>query len=264
MRQLSGRLVFCGVVVFVALLNVEWVKAQSATGPAAKDIVARMLEKNEERRAALEHYTSERRYSVEYKGTGGEHRGEIVVQAEYAAPDQKRLTIVSQSGSKVICEKVLRRLVESEQEAGQKANRMQTMLSEENYNVELAGEEVVNGTRAWVLKVSPKVENKFTYKGQVWVSEEDYATVRVQGEPAKSPSWWINRASFDSRYVRRGEFWLPGKNVSTSHVRIGGEATLTIDYGEYPVVTARTALSKVDKTGVGGEMTAGDVGTRVR
>ena len=70
------------------------------------------------------------------------------------APDQKRFTVVSESGSKFICEKVLRRLLEGEQEAMQKMNRMQTTLSPENYNVELVGEELIDGARAWVLKVS--------------------------------------------------------------------------------------------------------------
>jgi hypothetical protein len=82
----------------------------------------------------------------------------------------------------------------------------------------------------------------------VWVSEDDYGLVRVVGEPAKNPSWWINRASFETKYVRDGGFWLPEKNVSVSHVRIGGEARLTIEYGAYHVVSgsatghAETAL----------------------
>src|SRR5271154_1349692 len=203
----------------------------------AEEIVTRMQTKNAERQAALEHYSSQRTYRVEYRGTGGEHWGEMVVHAEYTAPDQKRFSVISESGSKVICNRVLRRLIESEQEASQRDNRMQSALSAANYNLELAGEEQVDGVKAWLLKVSPKVDNKFTYRGRVWVSAEDYAVMRIQGEPAKNPSWWINRASFDSRYVHRGEFWLPGRNVSTSHVRIGGDATLIIDYGAYESVT---------------------------
>jgi hypothetical protein len=204
-----------------------------------------MLEMNKARLAALEHYESERRYRVEYHGTGGKHEAEIRVHAEYTGPNQKKLTVVEESGSKFICEKVLHKLVEGEQEATDKTNRTQTTLNPENYDAELVGEDVVGGpvagsagVRAWVLKVTPKIDNKFTYKGKVWVSEDDYAIIRIVGEPAKSPSWWINRASIDSEYVRRGDIWLPAKNVSTSHVRIGGEATLTIDYGTYPVVTA--------------------------
>ena len=262
MRQFAMRVMIAGGMVSVGALWVGGAPAQSFSGsanvaamstggaanadparPTAGEIVARLLEKNKERSAALEHYESERVYRVKYTGTGGEHAAEIEVHAEYSRPDQKRLTVVAESGSKFICEKVLRRLVESEQEATAQSNRTQTTLGPENYDAELVGEETVatasGRVRTWVLRVTPKVDNKFTYRGRVWVSEDDDAVVRIQGEPAKSPSWWINRAAFESTYVRRGDVWLPAKNVSSSHVRIGGEATLTIEYGTYPVVAAR-------------------------
>lgn len=215
-------------------------------------IIDRMLEKNRERVAALDHYSSERTYRVDYTGTGGEHHAEVVVHAEYNNPERKKLTIMSESGSKFICEKVLRKLVEGEQEASERSNRAQISLAPENYDAELIGEEMPNwpgaepGVKAWVLRVTPKVDNKFTYKGRIWVSEDDYAVMRIQAEPAKSPSWWINHATLDSRYVRRGDIWLPGRNVSTSHVRIGGEAKLTIDYGTYPVVAAQAIRLPVE------------------
>jgi hypothetical protein len=244
MRQMVPGFIFSSVMICVG-----WAQEQGTKSPTAEEIVAQMLVKNSQRQVALEHYASVRRYRVEYTGTGGYHAGELVVDVEYSAPDQKRFTVVSESGSKLICEKVLRRLVESEEEAAQRSNRMQAALSVENYNVRLIGEEEVDGVRAWVLKVSPKVNSKFTYRGRVWVSMDDYATVRIQGEPAKNPSWWINRASFDSRYVRRGEFWLPGRNVSTSHVRIGGEATLTIDYGDYQTLSGRAVEGGASRSG---------------
>jgi hypothetical protein len=239
MRHQAKRLVFSGFMFSAVMLYAGWAQAQNATSETAGEIIAQVQAKNAERLAALEHYVSERTYRVEYRGTGGEHVAEIVVHAEYSAPDQKRLTVLSESGSKLICEKVLRRLVEGEQEAAQKVNRMQMALSTDNYDVVLAGEEQMDGAKAWVLKVSPKVDSKFTYRGTVWVNADDYGVMRVLGEPAKNPSWWINRASFDSRYVRRGEFWLPGRNISTSHVRIGGEARLTIDYGSYQTLAGR-------------------------
>jgi hypothetical protein len=204
-----------------------------------------MLEMNLARQEALDSYTSDRTYQVHYAGTGGEHHAEIRVHAEYDGPDRKMLTVVSESGSKFLCERVLRKIVDGELEAAGKTNRIQMTLSAENYDAELVGEETVEtpdggpAVRAWVLKMTPKVDNKFTYRGRIWISQDDYAVVRILGEPAKNPSWWISGASFDARNVRRGEMWLPGKNVSSSHVRLGGEATLTIDYGSYPVVAAR-------------------------
>jgi hypothetical protein len=254
---LFAKWLVAGLMVSACALGVRGAAAQSltdssnavgATGaggaarPTAAQIIVRLLAKNKLRLAALDHYESERTYRVQYTGTGGEHRAQIEVRAEYSRPDQKRFTVVSESGSRFLCEKVLRKLLESEQEATAQSNRMQTTLGPENYDAELVGEETLatagGPVRTWMLLVTPKVDNKFTYRGKVWVSEDDDAVVRIQGEPAKSPSWWINRASFDSTYLRRGDVWLPAKNVSSSHVRIGGEATLTIEYGSYPVVTA--------------------------
>jgi len=287
MRQIAERLMFAGAIVSVGALWVVGVPAQSLTGSkdaapvtssggtlvarraenvptgiqgnaarlSAGEIVARMLEKNLQRLVALERYESERTYRLEYTGAGGEHHAEIQVRAEYTGPDQKRLTVVSESGSKFLCDKVLRRLVEGEQEATAQSNRMQTTLGPKNYDTELVGEEMVaepgGPIQTWVLRVTPKVNNKFTYRGKVWVSEDDYAVVGVLGEPAKNPSWWINRARFESLYVRRGDVWLPAKNASSSHVRIGGEATLTIEYGTYPVVMERALKPTVVSAGNG-------------
>jgi hypothetical protein len=236
MRHLAGGLVFTGFLVGV--LPGGWAWGQGPSNLTADEIAVRMAARNAERQAALARYSSDRTYRVEYKGTGGEHHGEMVVHAEYTAPGQKRLTVITESGSKLICDKVLRRMVTSEEEASAKSNRTQMALLPENYHIELLGQDTVDGVRTWVLLVSPKVENKFTYRGRVWVSVDDYAMVRLLGEPAKNPSWWISRASFDWRYARNGEFWLPVRNVAVSHVRIGGEATLTIDYGAYQVVAA--------------------------
>jgi hypothetical protein len=277
MRQAGWRLTVLMVIVSAGAFSARGAQAQSFTGAhgtgniavatvdegrdggtadlaagdagrlggsvSATEIVTRMLEMNEERLAALEHYESERTYRLEYTGTGGAHVAELRVRAEYLGPSQRSLTVISESGSKFLCDKVLRKLVESEQEAAAQSNRMQTTLGPQNYDAELLGEELVSTPagplRAWVLRVTPKVDNKFTYRGRVWVSQDDYAVVRIEGEPGRNPSWWIDRASFESSYARHGDVWLPARNVSSSSVRIGGQATLTIDYGTYPVVSAR-------------------------
>lgn len=230
MRQLAGGLVLASV----CMIGARGMWAQN--GPSVDAIVLQLQARNAERQKALESYTGERTYRVEYHGTGGEHHGEIAVHAEYGSQGEKHLTVVSETGSKLICERVLRKMVETEQEASERGNRVQTMLSPENYSFEMLGQETVDGVPLWVLRVSPKVDNKLTYRGRIWVSEDDFAVVRVQGEPAKNPSWWINRASFDWRYGKHGRFWLPERTVAVSHVRIGGEAKLTIEYAAYHIV----------------------------
>jgi hypothetical protein len=226
------------VMVFEVVASVLLAGSALAEGPTAEEIVLRMMARNAERQAALEHYSGERTYRVEYRGAGGYHAAEMRVDLDYLG-GQKHFVVVSESGTKLICEKVLRKVVDSEAEASERGNRMQMLLSPENYNLKLVGRELLDGVSTWVLQVSPKVESRFTYRGRVWVSTEDYAIVRVVGEPSKNLSWWISRASFDWRYARRGEFWLPERNIARSHVRMGGDATLTIEYGSYRILAAR-------------------------
>lgn len=235
----SMRRVVSGFMVSVGMLSAGWGQTQKAKEPTAEEIVARMLVKNTERQAALEHYSSDRTYQLKYSGTGGDHHAEMVVHAEYVAPGHKHLTVVSESGSKVLCREVLRKLVEKEEETASKADWQRVMFSADTYRVELVGQEQLAGVNTWLLQVEPKVATKVAYRGKVWVSTEDFATVRVLGEPAKNPSWMLDHASFDSWYMRRGEIWVPSKNISTTHVRLGGEAKVTIDYGMYPVLSAK-------------------------
>ena len=232
-----------GAVLLVA--GSAWAQTLSAD-----EIVSRMMEKNAERRSELQHYVSDRTYTLTYSGTGGDHHAEMAVHAEYAAPGHKKLTIVSESGSKVLCAEVLRKLVEGEQETADKEDWARAMFSPDTYTLRLLGQEQLEGIATWVLAVEPKSTTRVGYRGKLWVSADDYAMVRLQAEPAKSPSWFVSHPSFDAWYTRHGDVWLPEKNISTTHVRIGGDAKVTIDYGQYAVLSTTppsTATSSVDK-----------------
>jgi outer membrane lipoprotein-sorting protein len=220
------------VVCAVALAGAQ---AASGQGIGADEIVIRMMQHDAQRRAALAEYASERTYRMEYKGPIGERQALMRVRMEFSAPDRKRFTVVSESGSTIFCHQILRRLMEGEQEGALEANRLRSMLSPENYNLKLTGEERLDGKDAWVLEVSPKDENRFNYKGRVWVSKSDYAVMRILGSPAKNPTWLMGSSKFDYRYRQSGDFWLPEHNDTVSHLRIGGEIKLTVDYGEYRI-----------------------------
>ena len=59
--------------------------------------------------------------------------------------------------------------------------------------------------------------------------------MKVEAEPAKSPSFWIARTQIKQSFARTGDFWLPERNRSETKVRIGGTAVFTIDYGTYQI-----------------------------
>jgi hypothetical protein len=210
----------------------------------ADEIVARVNARDAERQTALVRYGSDRTYRVTYKGPMGDRSAEVQARMDFSAPDQKHFTVLSETGSEMFCHKVLRKMMEAEQEGALQANHLKTMLSSDNYNLKLVGEEDTDGVKSWILQVSPKVNSRFTYKGKVWVSKDDYAVVRIVGSPAKNPSWISSNATFDYRYARKGGFWLPESNTTVSHVRTGGQVTLTVDYGTYDIVPAERRVAE--------------------
>jgi hypothetical protein len=90
----------------------------------------------------------------------------------------------------------------------------------------------------YVLKVEPRTKDKFLYSGRIWVNAEDFAVVRVQAEPMKNPSFWTKNSELEQVYMKVSDFWLPALNRSTSLVRLGGRAELTIQYNNYQITAA--------------------------
>jgi hypothetical protein len=226
------------VVVGCAILFAGFLRMAGAQKLSADEIVTRMMQHDAERRAALAEYQSERTYQMDYKGPIGERHAQMRVRMEFSAPDKKSFTVVSESGSTIFCHQILRKLMEGEQEGALEVNRLRSMLSPQNYHLRLAGEDRLDGADAWVLDVSPKDDNRFNYKGQVWVNKTDYAVMRIVGSPAKNPNFLMGSSRFDYRYARSGEFWLPERNDTVSHLRIGGQIKLTVDYGAYQILAA--------------------------
>ena len=212
--------------------------AQAATGVQADltsaQIVERMIEHNKSQTGALKHYQALRHYDVEYRGFTGRIVAKMEVEANYNAATGKTLRIVSQSGSALLCDKVLKRAVESEREASQ--DKQSTALTETNYRFHLGGSESLAGRPNYILDVEPLTASKFLYRGRIWVDAAEFAVVKMETEPAKSPSFWIARTLIHYTSAKTDGFWLPEQVRSETKVRIGGTAVLTINYGSYTVV----------------------------
>lgn len=214
--------------------------ATTETGLTAAQIVSAMMDRNQARAAALKHFHSVRHYSVEYRGYAAKIAAQMEVEVDYDAASGKTFRIVSSSGSKLLIDKVLKRLLESETDAGKQHS---TDLTTANYSFTLAGAENVDGRPAYILEVAPLTDNKYLYRGKVWVDAADFALERIEAEPAKNPSFWISSTAIHHRYEKTGSFWLPAQNESDTDVRVGGKAVLRIDYGKYEVTPASALVA---------------------
>jgi hypothetical protein len=207
--------------------------AEPAAGLSAEQIVARMQSHDRARKQELRSYKALRHYQVTYQGFSKHLEAWMDVDASYDASSGKNLAIISQGGSKFLLDRVLKRAVESEQEAFQQKNA--TALTGENYRFHLSGRETLRGRPAYILDVEPLTPSKFLYRGKIWVDAVDFALVKMETEPAKSPSFWISRTRIHYTGASESGFWTPQTVRSETSVRLGGEAVLTIGYGNYHI-----------------------------
>jgi hypothetical protein len=204
-----------------------------AHGLDLTQIVQQMQQHNLDQSNRLKHYKALRHYQVEYQGFPANAAAKMDVEVEYDAPSGKSFRIVSESGPKFLLEKVLKRAVDSEKEASQ--DKALTALSEANYRFHLAGTANVSGRPSYMLDVDPLKPSKFLYRGRIWVDAADFAVVKMETEPAKSPSIFISRTTIHFTSAMTDSFWLPQAMRSETKVRFGGTAVFTIDYGTYRI-----------------------------
>jgi hypothetical protein len=205
----------------------------AADPPTSDRVIAQFVTAEAHRASQAPRYTAIRHYTLDYTGFPSNKHAEMTVKVVSAPPAARQLTIVSESGSKLLLTRVLHKLLESELEAGNAATRQQLALTPDNYNFRLIGNEPVAGRPCYVLEVEPRKKSKFLYEGKIWVDAQDFAVVQISAKPAKNPSFWISSVQIDHRYAKHGDVWLPQSNRSRSKVRLGGSALLTIDYEQY-------------------------------
>jgi hypothetical protein len=215
----------------------------------ADEIVSHMEQRNRERSAALLRFEGMRIYGMQYRGVLGEHDAEMVIRVE-ASTSGKLFTVESQSGSEFVVEHIFEKLLDAEREATTDKNRERTELNTKNYAFTLASFDGSLDGGDYVLNVSPKTNDKFLYRGKIWIDSKDFAVTRIEAEPARNPSLWIKKTEISHKYEKVGDFWLPAENRTDSSIRFGGDASLSIEYKDYKIVET-TASNLASRTGDG-------------
>jgi len=193
---------------------------------------------NLERAQALHAYHGTRIYRVEYRGFPGTRNAEMVVDVKYQSPGTKEFTIQSATGSRIIIDKVFKKLLQAEKDALAAEAQNRTALNSDNYDFTLVGYESTPFGSMYVLIVEPRTKDKFLYRGRIWVNAEDFAVARLEAEPAKNPSFWTKSSEVEQVYMKVSDFWLPAHNHSSTAIRLGGRAELTIQYNDYQITGA--------------------------
>jgi outer membrane lipoprotein-sorting protein len=219
-------------VFTLAILNSVATIASAQTSdplPSAEEVVAKMMQFDSQRQSEQTGYTATRRYAAVNK----KRHADMVVRVSCDSSGAKEFTLVSEEGSGSIRKHVFHKLLSEETEASRRGTRASTRLIPDNYLFQMFGLETLETGPAYVLSVTPKTANKYLIDGKIWVDANDYSIVRIEGQPAKNPSFWVRSVHFVHTYQKVGQFWFASSTHTTSEIRIFGESELTIDNSDY-------------------------------
>lgn|SRR5262249_20468880 len=202
---------------------------EGGTSPSADDVLAKMSQLDVERQTQLTGYRAIRHYVAVNK----QRRAEMVVVVTCSSDGTQQFTIQSEEGSHAIRKHVFYKMLKAESEASHGPTRESARITPANYKFQMTGKEVIEGRPAYILQVRPKHDDKYLIDGKIWVDAADYSIVRIEGKPARSPSFWVRGVHFVRTYRKVGPFWLAASTRSVSQVFIFGDSELTIENSDY-------------------------------
>lgn len=204
-----------------------------------------MMAVRQENQARARAYTVKRDYQLLDKQE--QPKAQVVANITYLPPDQKQYNIESSSGG--IGGKVLRDIVQKEAEVPKEAQHRD--LSPQNYDFQLVGQETVDGRNCYVLSLNPKRDEKELLRGKIWVDAADYRIHRLEGNAAKSPSWWIRDLHVLMSFAYVDGMWLHTFTHAVADVRFKGKYVMESHDLEYrPAVQTANANGRRRNPGI--------------
>lgn len=144
-------------------------------------------------------------------------------------------TIVTERGSDTIRNKVLRTMLQREQELVNTGEAERADLTEQNYNFK---QPETDGDGSRVVPIQARRKDVLLVNGQMVIDPASGDLLRVEGRLAKNPSFWTTLVNVVRRYARIGGVRVPVATDSTAKIRFAGTSQLEVRY-EYESVNGQ-------------------------
>jgi hypothetical protein len=161
------------------------------------------------------------------EAVNGDRTGWLEAITEYAPESGFRYQITAEGGSAYIRSKVLRAVLDGERDVIAQGETARSSLARANYSFE--GNGIDNDGLANVL-LSPRRKERVLVSGRMFLQPHDGSLVRLQGQLAKSPSFWVKNVNIVRTYERIDGWVMPVTLLSNAQVRLLGAATLRMTY----------------------------------
>ena len=203
-------------------LSVEGVGGSASMPAAVQPALERFLARPDE---PVTQYRARR--TLEGHNARFKMHGAIEAITELSADGRFSYSIVTETGSDYIRDKVLRPLLETEARVLASGDPSRSALTTDNYDIgggELAEPGIIK------LFAKPRRKEVSLIDGAVFITSADSDLVRIEGKMAKNPSFWTSRVNLVRRYDRIGGVRVPVRLDSTAQIRFAGASSLSMVY----------------------------------
>ena len=177
--------------------------------------------------SAMEHYMiSNSHFSIP---------AEVVVQTTYKRAFGKTYEVLSRNGPSILKNRVMDRILGEEAKMSRGSARLQSLITSDNYDMHLIGEEKIGDTPCLALELMPKRKSPHLLAGKLWVDSRSKAVVRIDGQPPVGVSFFEGRPEVVRDYVLIDGFALAQRSHATSAGLIQGKTEISIVYDNYVV-----------------------------
>jgi len=228
-----------------ALVASAWPQT-GTTVPTVETIIARMAQARIENQARFRPYVVTRGYTL-FGQERQKSKSAVMADVTFVPPDRKQYAIQESSGSG-LGEMLVRRMLAGEADITK--NSGSTDFSMQNYDFRFVRQEDVEGELCYMLELLPKRKDRNLVRGNIWVDVKTYLLRRTEGQPAKSPSWWLRDVRMSFSYGEVSGMWLQTSSEATATVRLLGQHTMVMRDMKYTlgelVVAGSTSTFHVD------------------
>jgi len=229
-----------GGPLLLSLAAVVWAAGPESPLPSAEYIVAHMREARAHNRAQLHPYQVVRDHQL--FGKEQKKKSEVTAYIDYVPPDVQNFTLQRNNGANM-GEIIVRKILESEKQI--LTDKGASDVSPANYSFRLLRKDVLDRQPCYVLELHPLRKDSKLLDGLIWIDATSYMILRMEGEPARAPSWWIHNIHVALEFREVHGMWLQTALHSTANVRLLGQHTLISHDVEYKMDEMEAAATAV-------------------
>ncbi len=211
------------VVVAASCAAMPVIAWGQSRNPSGDEIVSKMQQVQAEAHDHSVPYTVTREYQLS-SDKAQQAKSQVMAQINFVPPSQKDYTVRKVEGSDRGTD-IVRRVLKHESEMASHAESHE--LTTRNYQFALLGQEAIDGHNCYVLQLTPNRHEPELVNGKAWVDATSFQIRRIEGTPAKSPSWWIRDLHVTINYGAVQGIWTQLATRAVAEVRLLGTNTLT-------------------------------------